>query len=554
MFCYIDQRLKCSCWFGGHSLRRRALRHCRSLATVGIAFAALALPGCAIVDKYSDRAVEYNLQAEKTQQQNLLLNIIRASLRRPMQFTGLTSITGTASATGSVSGGYTTVNQTPYINQFGIPPQPGQTAIGRIMTGTGAGTAGMSGGPTFTVPVLDTQEFYSGILTPVSHQIIDYYVKQGYPLQILFDLFLASVDVIATDSRRCERFTLRNDVRDEVSFAQFQALADYLIGSGFTTERITESKPYGPDISMPSRPMNATETAQMVEAYSKAAAAGLEFRRERAGAVSRDSTESTLHLQKRTSRYRFCFTRSLDQIPTWLGPPEEQAYCGHASASRRVRPRTENRCGIIGGGDQGSGEGGSSQFFDIKLSDAILDRMRRIRRDAPANYNSPENFFPVEIFRGKHVTFQFNTRSVEGILYYLGEITRQHLRPESDDSRITQVKTGLRYGTIPSAECNPSENGGTRQRKSDLLRLSDRRHDPRTYSCENLFVLDAGLAPNAFYAVSYDGVMYSIPTDPARAGRSLQVLELVKQLLALHTSARQLPQSSVISIIGGTAQ
>ena len=66
----------------------------RRRGVLAAAIASLALAGCAIVDKYSDRAVEYNLQAEKTQQQNLLLNIIRASLRRPMQFTGLTSITG----------------------------------------------------------------------------------------------------------------------------------------------------------------------------------------------------------------------------------------------------------------------------------------------------------------------------------------------------------------------------------------------------------------------------------------------------------------------------
>src|SRR5712691_5008436 len=93
----------------------------RGVFLVAVAFASLALAGCAIVDKYSERAVEYNLQAEKTQQQNLLLNIIRASLRRPMQFTGLQSITGTASASGSVTGGYTNLHQTPFQSLFGIP-------------------------------------------------------------------------------------------------------------------------------------------------------------------------------------------------------------------------------------------------------------------------------------------------------------------------------------------------------------------------------------------------------------------------------------------------
>jgi hypothetical protein len=64
-------------------------------------------------------------------------------------------------------------------------------------------------------------------------------------------------------------------------------------------------------------------------------------------------------------------------------------------------------------------------------------------------------------------------------------------------------------------------------------------------------MLDRGGEPGSFYSVTYDGVTYSIPSDPARAGRTLQVLELVKQLLALHTSAKNLPQAAVFSLIGG---
>ena len=66
------------------------------------------LGGCTIVDQFSSRAVNYNLEAEQAQEQALLLNIVRASLRRPMQFTSLQSITGTASASGTIGGGYGT--------------------------------------------------------------------------------------------------------------------------------------------------------------------------------------------------------------------------------------------------------------------------------------------------------------------------------------------------------------------------------------------------------------------------------------------------------------
>src|SRR5215469_3714264 len=54
------------------------------------------LAACEIVDDFAGRAVDFNMQAEQAQEQALLLNIVRASLRRPMQFTGLQSITGTA--------------------------------------------------------------------------------------------------------------------------------------------------------------------------------------------------------------------------------------------------------------------------------------------------------------------------------------------------------------------------------------------------------------------------------------------------------------------------
>jgi hypothetical protein len=39
--------------------------------------------GCTVIDHYSGRAIEYNLEAEQAQEQALLLNIIRASQRRP---------------------------------------------------------------------------------------------------------------------------------------------------------------------------------------------------------------------------------------------------------------------------------------------------------------------------------------------------------------------------------------------------------------------------------------------------------------------------------------
>src|SRR5215211_7680173 len=115
--------------------------------------------GCAVIDNYSGRAVDFNREAEQAQEEVLLLNIVRASLRRPMQFTSLSTVTGSGTVSGSVTGGGAKTNQTPYLSPFGIIPQNTNTALSRIVSANVSGNASLSGTATFTVPILDTQEF-----------------------------------------------------------------------------------------------------------------------------------------------------------------------------------------------------------------------------------------------------------------------------------------------------------------------------------------------------------------------------------------------------------
>ena len=54
--------------------------------------------------------------------------------------------------------------------------------------------------------------------------------------------------------------------------------------------------------------------------------------------------------------------------------------------------------------------------------------------------------------------------------------------------------------------------------------------------------------------VDYDGKTYWVPGSEQAEGRTMRILSLVKQILALHTSAKELPASNVLNIIGGPAQ
>src|SRR5580698_7391269 len=95
-------------------------------------FAALGLGACAAANRFADNAVEYNLQSEKVQDSGLLLNVIRASKRRPLEFAEIQTITGANPASGSAG--------------FSIPlTHPGTTPA------TVTPTLTLSGGPSVTV-------------------------------------------------------------------------------------------------------------------------------------------------------------------------------------------------------------------------------------------------------------------------------------------------------------------------------------------------------------------------------------------------------------------
>src|SRR6266850_3005928 len=228
-------------------------RATRRVACIAALLSVSGLFGCTIVDHYSMRAVDYNKEAEQAQESVLLLNIVRAALRRPMQFTSLTSITGNASMTGSLNAGAGGIKQTPYISLFPFSTgltgpntlaQSTNSAISRLASQNLTGNVAMTGGATFTVPVLDTQEFYQGILTPIPLQAFDYYLQQGFPPEVLFDLFVLKIEVTRLDDGSCRKFTFQNSVRDDLQFGQFQTFIDYLIGSGLSTERVSAITPY----------------------------------------------------------------------------------------------------------------------------------------------------------------------------------------------------------------------------------------------------------------------------------------------------------------------
>src|SRR5262249_38712409 len=156
-----------------------------------------------------------------------------------------------------------------------------------------------------------------------------------------------------------------------------------------TAERVNSVTSYGPPIPQPSGTTSAAETANLLDAYSKAASAGLDIRQD--GARYR--------VQKKTNNFRLCFAYPGGQPSEWLGRSDSTLFCGHfdrptARASGGDTPPVTMATGCVpqprrakgtpsgpkedddfDGGSQGVHADGAAQFRGIRLSAEFLRRM-----------------------------------------------------------------------------------------------------------------------------------------------------------------------------------
>lgn len=136
----------------------------------------LSLGGCVSSTMITTRAVGYNKVVEDTNNQMLLLNVVRAYFRHPMYFTGFTLLRGSQSV--QVGTGNVTV-------PFG-GEAPSVYTINPNLN--------LNVNPSYDVSVLDTKEFMSGITTPVDMKTLKYYWDQGWPRQMLLFLFVRKIE------------------------------------------------------------------------------------------------------------------------------------------------------------------------------------------------------------------------------------------------------------------------------------------------------------------------------------------------------------------------
>lgn len=138
--------------------------------------AAMVLGGCTGGRYMAATATDTNLALEKSTNEMLLLNIIRASRQRPMYFTGLSGVSMVSSVT--AGGGFSLPFGGDATNLFGFTP-----------------TFTAKAQPTSTIQILDNKEFMKAIHTPVKLDMLKLFLSAGWPKEVLLFMLVNGMKI-----------------------------------------------------------------------------------------------------------------------------------------------------------------------------------------------------------------------------------------------------------------------------------------------------------------------------------------------------------------------
>jgi hypothetical protein len=169
-----------------------------------IAIAILGLTACTTFEPpFQSASVHYNRVIADTNNELILLNVIRAKEREPMYFTAVSQMRGSLTLSGTTGlsadfpeDGFTSVKS------FEDSESIASRTIGKL-TETAANSsrtikpsvsATIATNPSFDYQVLDTQKFYNGIMASIPPSLLASYLRQGWRDTLLMALTVEKVE------------------------------------------------------------------------------------------------------------------------------------------------------------------------------------------------------------------------------------------------------------------------------------------------------------------------------------------------------------------------
>ena len=263
----------------------------------------LSLSACAAVDQFGERIYDGNRNSMLAQNQETLVNILRASNLQPLNFVGISQVTGGQSE--QLSSGLPTITLGPL-----------QTAAQHQFQFTNSLQSGVTGG--YQASPLVSTAFSTGMLSPISPKTLAFLVAT-YPREPVLFSAIESLTVRSRTSGRLIRL-VNDPSRDRLSEDgqdNCMPLALHSDGRWFTA---SDNCSYALFINLLGRLTNKGLTAELFKSKAKPASAS-----SKSGSDSSKSTDGAAGYEG-----RFCFdpTRSLASAA--------QPKCGDAGTATSV--------------------------------------------------------------------------------------------------------------------------------------------------------------------------------------------------------------------------
>ena len=400
-------------------------------------------------------AIDYNRSMADAANGVVLLNVLRAKDREPMHFSHLSKISG------KIGYGLST--------QLNFPFGQNLSSLGSV-TNAVTPLARIEGGPGYDILSEHDKEFMQGILSPIDPDRLFHFWNQGWNRDLLLHVFVESIEQVCPGvnspkvyvNTPFEGTPSENDSSNKTARQEFIDFTKPLLSRSVRMEKKEVFRPAGPRLK--------NTALYDIKAVTTALKEGTLHCRTGAAHAEKACSADTPDHQR---QYR-------------MGRRgEEIVFVG-------VQPTTQPPNGVEKGRPSRTQFGIQSQ--ERFRTGVAATALKRADGECRAN---------------------LTLRSVQGIIYYLGEVVRADSQG-SFQGRVVRLRSGDGKGT-----------------ETD----------------EELFLLrPLGAGPGiAAFGITHKGKLFHIPQNPRN--RSAQVLSLVEQLLGLHRSSDKFLSTQSVRIL-----
>ena len=257
----------------------------RKFCLLGMAAVVAVLSGCGATNSTTFRSMSaaYREVVEAYSNDNILINVVRASQKMPVSFLDIPSIMGTGNV--SANAGVTATANSISTMSNTLTPNVGLT---------------VSGGYTFTQSSLDNATFMKPFLSAIQPEIVGYLsANQAAPRSVLYSLVIDSIDVVTDKKDVIASFV--NDPSKE-DYLSFQRVLYVLVAAGLSVEPTFMKVPQSPVMD------EATMRASM-GMFTAALASGITV-----DEIATPGRPKRYQLVRLLPQFRMCLNRTDGQI------------------------------------------------------------------------------------------------------------------------------------------------------------------------------------------------------------------------------------------------